>query len=207
MIPLQSRHGVSNNWPLECLFNSYSSCHKKSNNCQLFARGIGRFLPLRVSNAESDIFILWVAPINIIIIPLENDNDNNNSKVLMQIDLYRQASAYISILSNNCYMNCVIHVTIFPIGPLSMFTLSCRYMWACVCPKRISCMMMSSNWNILHVTGPLCEESIGDRWVPLTKASDAVHWYFLWLVPEPTIEQIIKTPVIWDAIVFIMTSL
>ena len=42
---------------------------------------------------------------------------------------------------------------------------------------------------------------------PLTKASDAELWCFLWSTPEQTDEQTIETPVIWDAIVLIMTSL
>ena len=33
--------------------------------------------------------------------------------------------------------------------------------------------MTSSNENIFRVTGPLCGEFTGDRWIPLTKASDA----------------------------------
>ena len=45
------------------------------------------------------------------------------------------------------------------------------------------------------------------RWVPLTKASDAELWCFIWSVPEQTVMQRIRTPVIWDAIAFIMTSL
>ena len=34
-------------------------------------------------------------------------------------------------------------------------------------------MMTSSNGNIFRVTGPLCGEFTGDRWIPRTKASDA----------------------------------
>ena len=34
-------------------------------------------------------------------------------------------------------------------------------------------MMTSSNGNIFRVTGPLCGEFTGDRWIPLAKASDA----------------------------------
>ena len=45
------------------------------------------------------------------------------------------------------------------------------------------------------------------RWITLTKASVAELWYFLWSVPEQTVEQTIKMPVIWDAILLIMTSL
>ena len=37
-------------------------------------------------------------------------------------------------------------------------------------------MMTSSNGNILRVTGPLCGEFTGHRWIPLTKASDAELW-------------------------------
>ena len=58
-----------------------------------------------------------------------------------------------------------------------------------------------------RVTGPLWGESTHHRWIPLTKASDAELWCFLWSAPEQTVEQIIETPVIWDAITLIMTSL
>ena len=42
-------------------------------------------------------------------------------------------------------------------------------------------MMTSSNGNIFRVTGPLCGEFTGDRWIPHTKASDAELWCFLWI--------------------------
>ena len=45
---------------------------------------------------------------------------------------------------------------------------------------RIKFMMTSSNGNIFRVTGPLCGEFTGLRWIPHTKASDAEIWYFLW---------------------------
>ena len=38
--------------------------------------------------------------------------------------------------------------------------------------------MTSSNENIFCVTGPLCGEFIGHRWIHLTKASDAELWFF-----------------------------
>ena len=34
------------------------------------------------------------------------------------------------------------------------------------------------------------------QWIPLTKASDTVFWYFPWSVSEPTIEYTTETPVI-----------
>ena len=68
-------------------------------------------------------------------------------------------------------------------------------------------MMTWSNGNIFRFIGPLWGESIGDQWIPLTKASDAELWYFLWSAPEQTVEQTIETPVIWDAIALTMTLL
>ena len=41
-------------------------------------------------------------------------------------------------------------------------------------------MMTSPNGNIFRVTGPLCGEFTGHRWIPRTKASDAELWCFLW---------------------------
>ena len=44
-------------------------------------------------------------------------------------------------------------------------------------------MMTSSNGNIFRVTGPLCWEFTGYRWIPLTKPSNAELWCFLWSAP------------------------
>ena len=38
-------------------------------------------------------------------------------------------------------------------------------------------------WKHFRVTGPLCGEFTGHRWIPLTKASDAELWWFLWSAP------------------------
>ena len=65
-------------------------------------------------------------------------------------------------------------------------------------------MMTSSNENIFRLTGPLWGESTGHRWIPLTKAIDAELWCFLWSAPERF--KIISTPVIWDTIALVMTS-
>ena len=50
--------------------------------------------------------------------------------------------------------------------------------------ENIHSMMTSSNGNIFRFTGHLCEEFTGDRWIPRTKARDALLWCFLWSVPE-----------------------
>ena len=41
-----------------------------------------------------------------------------------------------------------------------------------------------TNGNIFRVTGHLCWEFTGDRWIPHTKASDAELWCFLWAARE-----------------------
>ena len=40
------------------------------------------------------------------------------------------------------------------------------------------------NGNIVRVTGHLCGEFTGPRWIPRTKASDAMLWCFLWSASE-----------------------
>ena len=45
-------------------------------------------------------------------------------------------------------------------------------------------MMTSSNANIFRVTGHLCGEFTGPRWIPCTKASDEGLWCFLWSESE-----------------------
>ena len=49
-------------------------------------------------------------------------------------------------------------------------------------------MMTSSNGNIFRVTGHLCGEFTGPRWLPRTKASDAELWCFLWSTSEQTVK-------------------
>ena len=62
-------------------------------------------------------------------------------------------------------------------------------------------------WKHCRVTGPLCGEFTGHRWIPLTKASYAELLCFLWYAPEQMAEQAIEMPVISDAIELITTSL
>ena len=49
----------------------------------------------------------------------------------------------------------------------------------CICTAKPPHIMTSSNGNIFRITGPLCGEFTGHRWIPLTKASDAEVWGFL----------------------------
>ena len=45
-------------------------------------------------------------------------------------------------------------------------------------------MMTSSNGNIFRITGHLCGEFTGHRWILHTKASDTELWSFLWSASE-----------------------
>ena len=45
------------------------------------------------------------------------------------------------------------------------------------------------NGNIFRVTGLLCGEFIGYRWIPRIKAGDVELWCIIWSAPEPTVEQ------------------
>ena len=50
-------------------------------------------------------------------------------------------------------------------------------------------MMTSSYGNIFCVTGPLCGEFAGYRWIPHTKASGAELWCFPWSAPEQRLSK------------------
>ena len=67
--------------------------------------------------------------------------------------------------------------------------------------------MASSNGNIFNATGLLWGESTSHWWIPLTKASDAELWCFLWSAPEQMLEQTTEKLMIWDIITLIMMSL
>ena len=53
--------------------------------------------------------------------------------------------------------------------------------------------------TFFRITGLLCREFAGHRWIPRTKASDSELWCFISSAPESTVEQTMETPVIWDA--------
>ena len=67
------------------------------------------------------------------------------------------------------------------LAPLGDETSADDQVW--ICSVYETCMMTSSNGNIFHITGPLWAEFTGHRWIPLTKASDAELWCFLWSAP------------------------
>ena len=66
---------------------------------------------------------------------------------------------------------------------VTVMTSSCDIRW-----QRLSVlwqpMMTPSSGNIFRVTGHLCGEFTGPRWIPRTKASDAELWCSLWSASE-----------------------
>ena len=56
-------------------------------------------------------------------------------------------------------------------------------------PLNYAHMRTSSNGNIFRVTGPLCGEFTGHRWIPLTKASEAELWCFIWCALEQRLSK------------------
>ena len=72
------------------------------------------------------------------------------------------------------------------------------------CASKHDCV---TKWKHFRVTGTLWWESTSQRLILVPKASDTELWCFLWSAPEQAFDQIIVTPVIRDAIAFIMTSL
>ena len=62
-------------------------------------------------------------------------------------------------------------------------------------------------WKNFPRNWPFVREFTGHRWILLTKPSDAELSCFLWSELEQTVEQSIRTPVIWCAMALIMTSL
>ena len=82
----------------------------------------------------------------------------------VQRNLYRHLNRYRLSIVNVCVKD--------PWGQLNITMLS---YWS---RNSQFNMMTSSNGNIFRVTGPLCWEFTGHRWIPLTKASDAELWWF-----------------------------
>ena len=58
------------------------------------------------------------------------------------------------------------------------------HFWLIYTLRPVDIMMTSWNGNIFRVTGLLCGEFTGPRWIPRTKASDGELWCFLWSTPE-----------------------
>ena len=83
--------------------------------------------------------------------------------------------------------------SLFPIGAITIVDGHClglmlpqthNLVLSCQPTKWGNHKMTSWNGNIFHVTGHLCGEFTGARWIPRIKASDAELWCFLWSASE-----------------------
>ena len=72
----------------------------------------------------------------------------------------------------------------FPCNCWSLQGSMCYHLNIMVTNKESNAIMTSSNGNIFRVTGLLCGEFIGHRWIPRTKASDAELWCSIWFALE-----------------------
>ena len=70
-----------------------------------------------------------------------------------------------------------------------------RYGWIIKPPKNFQYNNTHDDeWNYFRRYWPFVRGTTGHWWIPLTKASDAVLWCFLWSAPEQTVKQTIETP-------------
>ena len=80
----------------------------------------------------------------------------------------------------------------FPFVDFRIISVKVKYLWLpgwCHDMETLSTFMQtSSNGNIYRVSVPFCGEFTDHPWIPLTKASNAELWCFLWSAPEQTVE-------------------
>ena len=105
---------------------------------------------------------------------------------LIHIEICIGYSWHTWITIENHYFNvCIqIQISLWRLYLIGNFNLApvCLVGWHRKVPGTY--MMTSSNGNIFRVTGLLCGEFTGHRWIPFTKASGAELWCFLSSVAE-----------------------
>ena len=113
---------------------------------------------------------------------------HGNSSVPVTRNVVINFKRHYSIVLTEQWRYHIVMCLLLP-SVLSLKELMCHRFHMRVRDLQISCsdltrwvyMMTSPNGNILRITGPLwCGEFTGEWWIPLTKASDAELWYFLW---------------------------
>ena len=110
-----------------------------------------------------------------------NDSSSSSSRVitplLCQNDAVTLVFFYIVTHAFRCF-NLYTSDWLTMINPLRILRIYLRHPQK-QCSMNTLFMMTSSNGNISRVTGHLCGEYTGHRWIPHTKASDPEHWCFL----------------------------
>ena len=95
--------------------------------------------------------------------------------------------AYMDIMENRLAIHALCTQLIYKEGPVWLSNLQdlhwfIRTQFTSIAHAQL--MITSSKGNVFRITGPLCGKFTGHRWIPLTKASDAELWNFLWSAPE-----------------------
>ena len=110
------------------------------------------------------------------------------------IAIFRESIIHTSWFCHACYVGTLkwrLRRTLYIL--YSIYKIYTRIYCALLCCGHIisSCARHNDDvmkWKHFPVTGPLCGEFTGHRWIPLTKASDAELWCFLWFAPEQMVE-------------------
>ena len=105
---------------------------------------------------------------------------NESLELFLGLD---QNITQIHYLKNWDLWNLWVWTNIWLVNPCFVATPNKFWLFSRVISNQFN-MMTSSNGNIFRVTGHLCGELTGPRWIPRTKASDAELWCFLWSSPE-----------------------
>ena len=185
--------GVSNHQPHDCLLNrSFRRRSKKTSKPRVTGLCAGNspvtseFPAQTASNAEN-ISIWWRH--HVISVQSKYRNISMNAA---------NTSMTIKPFHTKAFVNLIIR----------SYTCPC---WAWSRNNYCYVYIGNNSWGrhqmetFFRVTGQLCREFIGNRWIPCTTASDEKIWCLL--LSEPTVAQTMEKPVIWEAIALIMTSL
>ena len=103
--------------------------------------------------------------------------NNNNDNVCMPSWWYNMQYKINKDLARNRI--CCVFLTRYTTTDIVYMTISVVFR-----KRGREIMMTWSNGSIFRVTGPLCGEFTGHRWVPLTESCDADLLCFLWAMPE-----------------------
>ena len=82
---------------------------------------------------------------------------------------------------------CILSPLPGPLTPIGIVTLGMLDICPFRCISTLSTLNVCQHYNLKQygcVSGHLCGEFTGHRWIPRTKASDANLWSFLWCAPE-----------------------
>ena len=125
---------------------------------------------------------------------------NWNKTIFIEENTFENVNLFISapsgvktgVFMNNFVQTCLskLHNRPNVVGASAKITwwclMNCIQQWEqmSISNTVFSLIMTSSNGIIFRVTGPLCGEFTGPRWIPLTKASDAELWCYLWSASE-----------------------